>query len=278
MHLNLTIAFTSNVIKNLFQPTGNVDTQADYLINALRSVHSNVSLVLNMEELGDLQIYGHGPSGTPRIVDDVLLRQSKLHVVGLNRFDRGYYDYSIRFSDEFDQFYDIHNYSRDIPQRDRRRGYVKFYTNANGFKYATVVRTEEVTIGIIAVESQLIKQDVLDYDHLVLWIEKEVHCLQQLGAKVIVLLSDTNMELSRDLMRSVPVGIDFILSVNEDATASTACNYHCSYHSKNDRVLMTKPSSNSGYLNIGLVQVFSVDLSIPSKLHFTAFNVQDVKV
>jgi hypothetical protein len=192
--LNLTIVLASNMIMDFFRSNHEIHHYFNSWVEALEREHSNVSVILNFEQHANLQMYGydrvdqlsHPSHRSISIIDEVLLKQSRLQIVGMNSFNMKLYKYSIQFDDFFNLADDIAN--KKGPKMTRKSNHTKLYTNIEGFRYASSFRVRDIMIGVITVEYRLLEESIFDWYDLIEWIEKETKCLQKLGSKIVLLL------------------------------------------------------------------------------------------
>ena len=210
----------------------------------------------------------------------MLLKQNRLQIVGLNSLNLKHYEYSIQFDDFFNQVDDIAN--RNGPKRTRKSNHTKLYTNIEGFRYASSFRVRDnIMIGVITVEHRLLEESIFDWHDLIEWIEKETKCLQKLGAKIVLLLTDLVRRSAMKVLRAIPFGIDLILSVHDDGEDEDyeLCNLHCDYRSVEDRIVIIKPSNHqSAVSTAAFIKIHAFNLTAPDRLSYTATLVQNISL
>jgi len=277
--LNLTIVLASNMIMGFFRSNHKIHHYTNSWVEALEQEHSNVSVILDFEQHANLQMYGydradrlsHPSHRSISIVDEVLLKQNRLQIVGLNSFYRKHNEYSIQFDDFFNLVDDIAN--RKGPKRTRKSNHTKLYTNIEGFRYASSFRVRDIMIGVITVENRLLKESIFDWHDLIEWIEKETKCLHKLGAKIVLLLTDLVRISALKVMRAIPFGIDLILSVHDDGEDDDyeLCNLHCDYRNVQDRIVIIKPSNHqSEDFTAAFIKIHAFNLTASNRLSYTA--------
>lgn len=278
--LNLTIVLASNMIMGFFRSNHKIHHYTNSWVEALEQEHSNVSVILDFEQHANLQMFGydradrlsHPSHRSISIVDEVLLQQNRLQIVGLNSFNLKHYGYSIQFDDFFYQVDDIAN-NIGQPKRTRKSSHTKLYTNIEGFRYASSFRVRDIMIGVITVENRLLKESIFDWHDLIEWIEKETKCLQKLGAKIVLLLTDLVRISALKVMRAIPFGIDLILSVHDDGEDDDyeLCNLHCDYRNVQDRIVIIEPSNHqSAVSTAAFIKIHAFNLTAPDRLSYTA--------
>jgi len=288
--LNLTIVFTSNMIMNFFRSKRSIHHYTNNWVDALEREHnfSTVTVILDFEQHANLQIYGYDrvdqlsyPLHRNRsIIDEVLLKQNRLQIVGLNNFYLKHYEYSIQFDDFFYQSDDIINYDYNLrgSKKTRKSNRTKLYTNIEGFKYASSFRVQDTMIGVITVEHRLVKEDIFDSHDLIAWIYKETKCLQKLGAKIVLLLTDLGGMSAMKLLREIPIGIDLILSTHDDGVGNDygLCNLNCDYNRIQDRIVIIKPTIQD--ITAVFIAIQAYNVSAPKRLYYTVTQMRNISM
>ena len=275
--LNLTIVFTSNMIMNYFKSNYSIDHFTNNWVEAFEREHSNVSVILNFEQHANLQIYGYDRADqmsylshkNTSITDEVLLKQNRLQIVGLYSFYWKHYEYSTQFDDFFYQT----GYNLLKKKKAWKSNYTKLYTNIVGFKYASSFRVRDTMI-----EYRLVKEAIFDWHDLIGWIDKETKCLQKVGAKIVILLTDLGVRSAMKLLRAIPVGIDLILSIHDDGEDDDyeLCNLHCDYSSVEDRIVIIKPTIHHDQdITAAFIAIQAYNVSAPKSLKYTVTRMRN---
>jgi len=136
-------------------------------------------------------------------------------------------------------------------------------------------------IVVITVEHRLLEESIFDWHDLIEWIEKETKCLQKLGAKIVLLLTDLVRRSAMKVLRAIPFGIDLILSVHDDGEDDDyeLCNLHCDYRSVEDRIVIIKPSNHQSAVSTAAFnKIHAIKLTAPNRLSYTATLVQNISL
>jgi len=285
--LNLTIVLASNMIMDFFRSNHEIHHYFNSWVEALEREHSNVSVILNFEQHANLQMYGydrvdqlsHPSHRSISIIDEVLLKQSRLQIVGMNSFNMKLYKYSIQFDDFFNLADDIAN--KKGPKMTRKSNHTKLYTNIEGFRYASSFRVRDIMIGVITVEYRLLEESIFDWYDLIEWIEKETKCLQKLGSKIVLLLTDLKRRSAMKVLRAISFGIDLILSIHDDGEDDDykLCNLHCDYRSVEDRIVIIKPFNHqSAEFTAAFINIHAFNLTASNRLSYTATQVRNISL
>lgn len=290
-HLNMTFIITSNIILNFFHSHSNrsfhhyITKFSDSFENQL---HGRATMIIDYEKNGNLQIYGYEKINQLNyhneknlsLVDNILMMQNRLQLVGLNSFNKKYHEYSIQYDDFFN--HDFFISGRFVENRKEITKHTKFYTNIDGFKYSTLFRVNEFMIGLVMVEYKLLQEMIFDWYDFIDWIHKEVKCLKKQGADIVMLLCDLRIENAMKVLNEIPSDIDFILSVYDHEESSRnnnmkqlydLCNQHCQYNNTLDKIIMIKPTLNTTNIVAALLTIHAYnDNLINSRLSFSALT------
>jgi hypothetical protein len=133
-------------------------------------------------------------------------------------------------------------------------------------------------IGVLTVEYRLVKEAIFDWHDLIGWIDKETKCLQKVGAKIVVLLTDLGVRSAMKLLRAIPVGIDLILSIHDDGEDDDyeLCNLHCDYRSVEDRIVIIKPTIHYDQdITAAFIAIQAYNVSAPKSLKYTVTQMRN---